>query len=151
MVIFASGCDLLVDRTHLQVLVKGSVVYFDGGVDYVVRLLLDHVVLLGAEDGSRSSDSSPADKSLSGYLIVLHAVQADEGAGAAQSGFAVYSDSSCVRVGKVSLAGAQKLLYDVSGRCRSVNKDHVIVGNSTLLKLSLIVLRFIESDDSCHF
>lgn len=99
-----------------------------------------HVILLGTEHGSRSSNSSPTDKSLSGYLIVLHAVQSDKGSCASEASFAMYSYSACVRFRKVTLAGAQKLLYDVSRGSGSVDEHHVIVGNSTLLKLSLVVL-----------
>jgi hypothetical protein len=126
-------------------------VHFDGGVLYVVRFLLHHVVLLGTEHGSRSSNSSPTDKSFSGYLIVLHAVQTDKGSCASEASFAMYSDSACIRVGKMTLAGAQKLLYDVSRGSRSVDEHHVIVGNATLLKLGLVVLGLVQSDDSRHF
>jgi hypothetical protein len=63
----------------------------------------------------------------------------------------MYSDSACVGVGKVTLAGAQKLLYDVGRGSGSVNEHHVIVGNATLLKLGLVVLGFVQSDDSRYF
>jgi hypothetical protein len=117
LIIFASGSNLLVQRTHLQVvLAETSVVHFDGGVEHVVRLLLDHVILLRPENRPGSGNSSPTDEGLGGYLIMLHTVQTDEGASAPKACFAMYCNSSCVRIGKMILTGAQKLLDDIGWR-----------------------------------
>lgn len=152
MIVLTSGSYLLVERTHLQVvLTEASVIHFDGGVEHVVRLLLHHVVLLRAEDGPRSGNSCPPNEGFSWYLIMLHTVQTDEGAGTPEACFTMHCNGACFRIGKVILAGAQKLLDDVGRRSGTVHKYHVIMSDASLLKLSLIILGLVQSYDSRNF
>ena len=77
---------------------------------------MDHVILLGSEDRAGSGNSDPTNKGFGSYLIMLHTVQTDEGASASKACFAMYCNSSCVRIGKMILTGAQKLLDDIGWR-----------------------------------
>lgn len=63
----------------------------------------------------------------------------------------MHGNGACVGVGKMTLAGIQKIVNNVGGRSRPVNKNHVVMGNASLLKLSLVVLRLVQSDDSRNF
>jgi len=150
--VFALGSNLLILGAHLQVvLAEADVMHFNGRVKDVVGLLLNHVILLRAQDGARSGDSDPADEGFGLYLIMLHTVKTDEGARAAKTGFAVDGNGSCVGVGKMTLAGVQKIVNNVGRRGGPVNKNHVVVGYASLLKLSLVILRLVQPDDSRNF
>ena len=55
------------------------------------RLLhLDEEVLLRAENGARPRDSDPSDEVSCGEVIMLHRVEADQGASAAETSLAVH-------------------------------------------------------------
>lgn len=81
---------------------------------------------------------------------MLHAIQTDQRSRAAETCFTVNGDCTGLRVREVLLACVNEVLNDISGWRRPINKNHVVVCYVLLLKLRLIVLRLIESDDSSN-
>ena len=114
-------------------------------VAQVEVLNLRQVELLGSEHTARSGDSNPADKGFCRDLVVLHSVQADEGACAAQSCLAVDGDGTGAGSGKMCLTGGHELLDDGLGRGRAIREDHVFVVDALRQEGSSIVLGFIET------
>lgn len=115
----------------------------------VVGLHLGQVELLGAKNRSRSSYPNPADERLGRDLEMFHSPEADQSASAAESSFAVDSNSSLL-IGEMVLNYVEESLNDVVGRTRAINKEEVIVSDTLGLEVFFVVLGLIESDDSAH-
>jgi hypothetical protein len=105
---------------------------------------------LGAEHGARPGDSDPTNEGFSTNLVVLHAVESDQGACAAESRLAVDGDSAGLWVGKVLLAGVDKPFDDFLGRSRAIWEDHVIMGHSIILERVLVVLGVVQTHHARH-
>lgn len=117
---------------------------------YILGLDLAHVVLLGAEDGAGTGDSDPADEDFSRDLVVLHAVDADQGASAAEASFAVNGDGAGARLSEVLLAAFNEPVHNILGRHGPVHKDEVLMLNAVLLERVLVILGVVQPDDLRH-
>ena len=80
----------------------------------------DQVLLLWSQDGAGSRDSDPPSERGRREPEVLHAVEGDQGACAAQAGLAVDGDGALLR-----FCMLQKLLDNVVGRGRTVEEVEV--------------------------
>ena len=89
MATLTEGCLVFVLGGHLKFEITASLKGLLGRVAHVEVLDLRQVELLGAEDGARSSDTNPANKSFSSDLVVFHSVYANQGARAAKTCLAV--------------------------------------------------------------
>lgn len=99
-------------------------------------------VLLGPEDGPRTSDPDPTDERGSGEPKVLHRVQRDQGARATKAGLAVNGDCALFL-----LSFLHPLFSDVVGGRRSVHELQIQVLNTLLDKLLPVICRLVKSDD----
>jgi len=119
-------------------------------VHYVVWFTLSKVRLLGSEYGARSGYPDPPDKGFSADLVMFHAVEADEGAGAAETCFTVDGYGAGIRSGEVLVTGVHELGDNFRGWSGPIHEDHVVVGDPLLLEGLFLVLWFVQSDDTTH-
>ena len=114
----------------------------------VVWLHLRKVELLRAEDRSWSCNSNPPNKALSWDLEMLHCPKSNESSSSSKPSFAVNGNSSVVWPLKVLLYNVEKVSDNLVWRSGSVNKEKIIVSNTSVLEVLLIILFFVKSDDS---
>ena len=105
-------------------------------------------MLLGAEDRPRPRDSDPPDEGLRRDLVVFHAVEADEGAGATEACLAVDGDGTSLGIRKLFLACVHEILNNLLGWSGPIHEDHVVVGDAVLREGSLVVLGIIQADNA---
>lgn len=82
---------------------------------------------------------------------MFHAVEANKSTSTAESCFTMNSNRTGTRVSEMALTCINKLGDDLCWRSRAVNKYHIVVSNVTAFKLSFIIFRLVESDDSAYF
>ena len=139
------GSLVFVLRGHLQLGCTAPMNSFLRRVADVEVLDLREVELLRSEDGARSRDSDPADEGLRRDLIVLHRVDADQGARAAKSCLAVHSDGASVRLGEVGLTTGHELVNDGLGWRRTICENHVLVVDVLGEEVVAVVLGFVQA------
>jgi len=100
------------------------------------------VLLLWTQNRSWSGDADPSDKGGGRETEVLHAVEANQRACAAQASFAVHSDGPGFVFG-----GCEELGHDLVGRSRPINEKQIEVLDALLRELRLLVLRLVEAHD----
>ena len=144
---FAKGGFVLVFRGHLELGVTTALSILLRGVADVDLLDVEHVVLLGSEHATWASDTDPADEGLSGDLVVLHGVEANERTGTAKSCLAVNGDGTGVRSLKVLLNRFEELVNDRLGRCGTICEDHVFVVNALTEEGSAVVFGLVEANN----
>lgn len=103
--------------------------------------LLDQVVLLGAQDATRAHDADPPYEVGSGELEMLHCVDADQGACAAQTSLAMDCDGA-----RFCLRDAQELTDNGVGGRGPINEEKVGVVDAVALEFRLFILWFVEPD-----
>ena len=103
---------MFVFRGHLQLARSSTSHRFLGRVCHVQVLDLWKVELLWTEDRAGSRDANPADEGLRRDLVVLHGVDPNKSACAAETCLAVHADGTSTRLSKVSLAAGHELVYD---------------------------------------
>ena len=138
---------MFIFRAHLQLGCSTALECLLRRISHVVLFHLEHVELLGSEDGARPGNSDPADEGFGGDLIVLHSIQANKGSCATKTSLAVDSDGACLGVAEVSLTAGQELLDDGVGRGRSIREDHIFMVNSLGPEEGSIIFGLVKTDD----
>ena len=141
---------MLILRGHLKLGGASSCECFLWRVSEVLILDLGQVELLWPQNGAGSGNSDPADKGLSIDLEVLHGVDANQRASAAETGLAVHGDCASIRLGKVCLTAAHELINDGLRWRRSVSEDHVLMVDALHQEGVPVVLGLVQADDLRH-
>ncbi len=100
-------------------------------------------MLLGSQDRARPTDTNPACEIRSGNAIVLHTVEGNETASAAEARLAVNSHATDGAFGNI-----EEFLDDLLRRSRAIQEVEIEVLDASLEEAVAIVLFLIESDDS---
>ena len=135
---------------HLQLRCSRSLHSLLWRVPQVDVLNLWEVELLGTEHGARSGDSDPADKRLRRNLVVLHGIEADEGACASKASLAVDSNRTSIRVREVLLAAGHELVNDCLRWGRAIREDHILVVDSLRQERVAVILGLVQTDHLRH-
>lgn len=133
----------LVQLLSHQTTFLGGVVSVD-----IVWLHLREIELLWAKDGAWSSDSNPAYETFCRDLEMLHSPKSYKSTSSTKSSFAMNSDSTMVWLLKMLLDNIEEVSDNLVWGCGSINKEEVVMSNSSVGQMLFIILFFVESDHS---
>ena len=131
-----SSCDLA--RTYK--LHQLCALCFPAGSHHAL-IHLNEVILLGAQDGTRSRDSNPPNEGGWRETEVLHAVESNQTARAAQTSLAVDRNTSFFL-----LCSVEELFNDIVWRRRAIEEVQVEVIHVLLDEFLSVILGFIQAN-----
>ena len=78
---------------------------------------------------------------------MLHAIETNQGSGPTKACFTVDCNSTGLGVGEVLLACGHKLSDDFCRRSRTINEDHIVMGDVLGFESSLVILGLVQADN----
>lgn len=98
-------------------------------------------VLLGADDASRAHNAQVAEHLIGGEAVMLHDVQADEDACAAEASFAVHRHDP-----GLSLNNGAKALYNGRRGAAAIREVHLVMAETALCEAPAVIQALIQPD-----